>query len=111
MVLFIDDFEVIISFLLCCHDIVLYCHQLKDMPESNLTLSDIYKSFLQEADLKSFTDGGKIKDFDDDSFDVTTLMIQEHDDVESSYVKSFNAHIVEQLAAKVSLQHNAGVRL
>ena len=85
--------------------------QLQDLPATNLTLTNIYRTFLSEDNIKNTPTNieenkkhklGPYDDDDDESFDIRMLTLPEHEHVQCHYVQTFNADIVKQLAIMVS---------
>ena len=85
----------VICFLKCAIDIVI---QLNKLPEQNITLTSIYRSFIEADTVKSTDD---VKDSDADAFDVDALMLPIRDNVEAAYVKQFNSDVMKKLSLKV----------
>mmetsp|Transcript_7197 Transcript_7197/g.12103 ORF Transcript_7197/g.12103 Transcript_7197/m.12103 type:complete len:1027 (-) Transcript_7197:679-3759(-) len=72
--------------------------RLNTLPEENVTLTSIYRSFIKEDNVKS-NDGVKQSNIDD-TIDAEALLLPVYDNVDSIYVKFFNNEIKKKVAIK-----------
>lgn len=74
---------------------------MNTLPEENVTLTSIYRSFIKEDNVKS-NDGVKQSNIDD-TIDDEALLLPVIDNVDSIYVKYFNNEVKKKVAIKVTI--------